>query len=160
MRNIMTLVVILALAGVSACSNDDGELPLTFPTEITITHNGEPVEGATVTMVPQVPDGKGAAGITDEDGVARMNAFAAAGGKGVLPGRYKVTVQKVQSTAPAVDPDDRQAYEERMREMQRNPDAFAPEDLLPTKYKRAETSDLECTVSAQSDNRFAFDLRD
>lgn len=51
-----------------------------------------PVAGATVTVKPDDPDGRGATGRTDDDGKYRMTTFAV--NDGGIPGEYSVTVTK------------------------------------------------------------------
>lgn len=67
----------------------------------TVTFNGAAVEGATVSYVPEEETtGKGASGVTDAAGKYTLSTFA--NGDGAVPGRYQVTVVKVeQSTAAA-----------------------------------------------------------
>ncbi|RMF92138.1 MAG: carboxypeptidase regulatory-like domain-containing protein [Planctomycetota bacterium] len=156
-RCIVLLVGICLMTALVGCNRGSSDLPETFPVSIKITYKGQPVEGATVSLIPQTPDGKGASGITDSSGTATVRTFTQ--GEGALPGTYKVTVVKTQSTAPEVTAEDEEAYEEAM-ETEGEESAFEPKDLLPVKYKSAETTDLECTVSAEGDNQFEFDLTD
>ncbi|GAB6166671.1 hypothetical protein JCM19992_26710 [Thermostilla marina] len=156
-RCIVLLTGACLAASLVGCNSGSSDLPETFPVSIKITYKGQPVEGATVSLVPQTPDGKGASGITDSSGTATVRTFTQ--GEGALPGTYKVTVIKTQSTAPEVTGENEEAYEEEM-ESEGDESAFEPKDLLPAKYKSAETTDLECTVSAEGDNRFEFDLTD
>ncbi len=68
-----------------------------------ISHNGKPLEGATVRFVPETflgGDVKGAEGTTNRFGVAAMTTTAS-GARGVGPGFYRVEITKSGEPIPA-----------------------------------------------------------
>jgi len=65
-------VVAAGLAFCPGCGKPKPEVPKTYPVSIKIAHRGQPVEGANVTLVPQGQSGRGASGVTDASGVAKM----------------------------------------------------------------------------------------
>lgn len=148
---------LLALAFTGCGSNDLG----TVKAGATLTYQGKPVAEATVTLVPQ-GSGRSAAGITDASGVVQFTTLA--GGDGAIPGSYKVTVTKTSESValkPAVDFNDveamRKAEVDRNRAQSLSGNA-APKDLLPTKYKLAESTPLKCDVQKSGSNNFKFEL--
>jgi hypothetical protein len=87
------LAALLPLAG---CTGGD-KLP-TVPVTGTVTYNGAPLEGATVSFLPkdQSEGARGASGTTDAQGKFKLETFLA-GNKmvaGALVGEYAVTVSK------------------------------------------------------------------
>ncbi|GIW99923.1 MAG: hypothetical protein KatS3mg111_3256 [Pirellulaceae bacterium] len=96
------LVPVLVLMGLSGCGGD--KLP-TVPVSGVVTLDGKPLEGATVTFVPQSPGARTASALTGSDG--RFVLTTVKGGDGAVPGTYAVTIKKVvpgQQTAPVDDP--------------------------------------------------------
>ena len=155
------LVPLLALLFLVGCGGGDAEVanrPKTLPAGGTVTRQGQPVEGATVTFIPTsagVPGQAGAApsatGITDAEGKFQLTTYEAA--DGAVPGSYKVTVVK-REPLPAsaqVDQDDPNY----------NPNAPPPpppKHLLPEKYAQQGTTDLTATVAEDGQNQFTLDL--
>ncbi|HVA51242.1 MAG TPA: carboxypeptidase-like regulatory domain-containing protein [Pirellulales bacterium] len=116
----------------------------------TVTYNGSPVEGASVSFISPTASGYGS---TDKEGRFTLRS---AQGEGVPVGEYKVTVVKTElpptgkeatSDADYVPPD---------------PDAppAQPKDLLPAKYKLPESSQLSATVTEQGPNEVTLTLTD
>ena len=156
------LVGLLAI-GLTGCGGDTRYSMV----EGTVTYNGEPVEGATVSFQPVSPDGESAAGMTDANGRFRLTSTSATvAGRGALPGDYRITIQKREPPPP----DPIQAafdrgeidYDEMQRRMAaRGPLATraASRDLIPARYGQPGTSGLQETV-VQGRNAFTFDLTD
>lgn len=107
--------------------------PPTTPVTLTITYRGEPVEGATVVLIPEDRKQPVARGLTDGTGVAKPRSFPEV--PGVLPGRYTVVVhkRKIEALPPA----------------ESSPQS-APQitfvDLLPPKYAEKDQSGLQLEV--------------
>lgn len=149
---------LLALSFAGCSSNELG----TVKASATLTYKGEPLAEATVTLVPQESGKRSAAGVTDASGVVHFTTLA--GGDGAIPGSYKVTVTKTSESValkPAVDFTDVEAMKK--AETERNKAASltggaAPKDLLPTKYKLAESTPLKCDVQASGANKYKFEL--
>ncbi|QDV23188.1 carboxypeptidase-like regulatory domain-containing protein [Aureliella helgolandensis] len=124
-----------------------------------VTYKGEPLAGATVTFVPQAGQ-RAASGVSDASG--RFHATTLAAGDGAMPGRYKVTVTKTQeSTVPKttaeMSADDMRKIEREMMN-QAPPPGREPVNLLPAKYKSAETSPFNCDLPDSGKGDFKFDL--
>ena len=77
-RLLVCSVVATGLLFSQGCGKPKVEAPKTCPVSIKITHRGQPVEGASVTLIPQEQSGRGAAGVTDGSGVAKMGLPAPA----------------------------------------------------------------------------------
>lgn len=149
-------VVALALVIYSGCDTQKTDVPETYPVSIKIAYNGQPVEGANVSLIPEDPAGRGASGVTDASGVAKMGLPGLT--DGAMPGKYGVTVSKVEGgqSDPNLSP------EEFYRQQSSEPSAApsSPKHILPVKYLSAGTSELECTVTEQDDQTYEFDLSD
>lgn len=127
----------------------------------TVTYRGEPLAGATVTLIPQAGQ-RAAAGISDASGQFRVTTLLA--GDGAMPGSYKVTVTKTQESAVPKTTQEMSLDEMRKIEQQMigkaPPPGVEPVNLLPIKYKSDTTTPLSCEVSASGNNNFQFDLTD
>jgi hypothetical protein len=89
---VAAIIVISTLA--SGCSRNDDrptDLPSLFPCTITVTQDGVPLAGATVSLVSSTEAKYRSSSITDEKGNASMITY---GFPGVPEGKYKVTVRK------------------------------------------------------------------
>jgi hypothetical protein len=100
------------------------------------------------------PDGKGsgAAGITDDAGNFTLSTFAAK--DGAVPGKYKVTVTKLDDTASGSD----------MNAAGYTPPTEAsaaanPKSLVPEQYADPAKSGLTAEVATGAANAFDFDLK-
>jgi len=149
-------IVATGLVFFPGCGKPKVEVPPTFPVSIKIAQSGQPVEGASVTLVPQGESGRGAAGVTDASGVAKMGLPGLA--DGAVPGKYWVTVSKVEG----VQSDPSMSAEEFYKQQESKPAAApsSPKHLLPVKYLSAQSGGLECTVQEQQNQLFEFDLTD
>src|SRR5438445_6013116 len=88
-------VTLALLSSSPGCSGGVGN---TVKTGGSVTLEGKPVGGATVTFHPEKKEqGRVAAGLTDEDGVFQLQTFVPA--DGALPGDYRVTVIKTEAVA-------------------------------------------------------------
>lgn len=92
-------IFLLALLGLCVCLGCGSEPGLEGLVEVTglITYQGSPIEGATVAFVPE-SEGRAASGLTDADGKFKLTTLKP--GDGARPGRYKVTVSKVENLGP------------------------------------------------------------
>jgi hypothetical protein len=101
MRPLSTLarrfLAVLAVSGalvMSSCSNDDG-LGRRYPVSGSVTYNGNPLEKAVISFIPDDPKGIGATGAI-VDGSYKMGT----GGPddGARAGKYKVTITSKEDT--------------------------------------------------------------
>lgn len=120
-------------------------------TEGIITLDGKPVEGATVTFVPEAGGGPSASGITGSDGVFRLTTRNH--NDGALPGDYKVTVEKKtadptlnQDVSGAAEPADaiKQQYGTYMKTAAKK--SPSPKTQLPAVYADGNKTPLKYGV--------------
>lgn len=153
--------------------------PPTSPVSGTVTLDGKPVEGATVTFVPNDSKLRPAAGVTDSSGKYTLTSFRS--GDGAMPGEYKVTVSKFFSEAgpsPYDNPDagaetaapaeasledQYAAYEKAYKDAPKGPPkggAKTPKsgNELPDAYANVASSGLSTTV-ASGTNTFPIELK-
>ncbi|MDR1383561.1 MAG: carboxypeptidase-like regulatory domain-containing protein [Planctomycetaceae bacterium] len=124
----------------------------------TITHKGTPVAGATVAFSP-LDGGAAASGVSNASGNYTLSTGTALiPGSGTKPGKYKVTVYKVEK---AVDKDAEDldagkiSYNEYMERRDKTvipPSGLPDTHLLPTIYNDAKTSPLEVIVEDKKKN--------
>lgn len=148
--------VVLGLFLITGCGGDD--LPPNYKTTIEISYKGAPVEGAIVTLRPDGHDAPSANGVTGADGKVDMYSWKGKG-KGVVPGKYKVAVEKQQIAAPteSLSTDDPN-YGKEVDEVETRQER---KDELPAKYVTASGSPLACEVTDDpSKNVFTFELED
>jgi len=148
-RSIGCLVLVLLFVG---CGETvDADRPETAPVTGTVTYNGQPVEGATVTFMAGASGGRGAVGTTDASGKFQLTTFEA--GDGAIPGAYKVKIAKTVGGAPTA------GEGEIMAPPTGGPPTSEVKDELPVKYKDENTSGLTADVK-DGDNDFPFELTD
>jgi len=149
------LVALVGLAIVVGCGGParDPNRPATVAVTGTVTYNGSPVEGATVTFVTDSKDGRGAVGKTDGSGRFSLTTFDA--GDGAIPGSYKVGVAKVELVG-VLSEEESNKYLERGE----NPPPPKERHLVPQKYNSAQNSGLVADVKAEGGNDFTFELTD
>jgi hypothetical protein len=138
------------LAGLSAgCGGEEdkwkSERPAVAPASGTVTYKGDPVAGATVTLVPQ-GEGTGGAGITQEDGSFTLKAFQ---DPGVVPGSYRVIITK-REAPPQAGPEG--GHDEG--------ETPPPRDLLPSRYADPATSGITVEIPADGKDDLKFELTD
>ncbi len=150
---------LIVLAG-SHCTGCGGpEHPATFPVEGTVTYQGKPVDGATISLIPLEIGSRGAAATSGADGSFSMSTFAH--GDGAIPGEYLVTVFKYDEAMLDAAVADAAMTLEEEEEMYTDDEAeggdAGPRNLLPAKYADAMTSGLSIVVS-ESPNVLPIDL--
>ena len=115
-----------------------------------VVYHDQPVAGCTVTFIAPF---NSAFGMTDDQG--RFQLRTSQGDKVPL-GDYKVTVLKTETPAPGA-----QASESEYRPPPPDaPPPPEPKDLLPARYKQADTSQLTAQVTDTGPNDFTFTLTD
>jgi len=95
MRTFLFLALSAVLLIQAGCTRDDGrpkDMPNLYATSITITQEGKPLEGATVSLSSATPSQYSASGITDASGVAVLRTY---GFDGAPAGEYTVLVNKI-----------------------------------------------------------------
>ncbi len=139
-----TLGLFFCLLGIG-CSGNNKVVPVQG---VLTWEDGTPVDGATVTFMPQAKDGRQAAGLTGKDGSFTLTMGGR--GEGAFAGDYKVVVVKAEETEEAVPPampgsDPTKA----MIEWQKKQKARASQPnkrLIPLVYTSEKTTPLVQTV--------------
>ena len=133
--------------------------------EGTVTYNGVPVEGAIVNFQATTPDGESASGFTNASGRYTLTSVTAVdGGRGALPGEYRVAITKFEPAPPDPYRDammrEEISYEEYIRRVNAGGPPPPPKHLLPEKYSSTGTSGLTATVVRGRNPPFDFNLTD
>ncbi len=116
----------------------------------TITLDGVPLEGASVSFSPMNPTvGHPAFGKTDSQGVYKLQTLQGEVDAGTTPGKYRVAVSKFKQTGTGKFT---QSAEHEQIEI------MSEELVTPEKYRKAATSGLEAEVVGGK-NTFDFDLK-
>ena len=132
---------VVVLAGLlAACAGCGSKL---VPVEGVVNLDGQPVDRATVTFIPQ-GEGRQATGVTGADGHFTL---ATGPDSGAPPGNYKVTVTKSESV-PGANPGEPADMAKMMANYSKVKGKL--KSLLPQKYSRPDTTDLTCTVPPPS----------
>ncbi|PQO41024.1 carboxypeptidase-like regulatory domain-containing protein [Blastopirellula marina] len=133
---------------VAACSKStllDGA----SKTIVSVTLDGEPVEGAAVVFSP-IDSGRSATGITDVQGHVEMGTVMP--GDGVLPGQYLVTVTKSIDDPKSKIEESEEAPTGRYYSI---PQLY----LVPKKYLDPKSSGLTATIEKGETNTVQLDLK-
>jgi hypothetical protein len=173
----MAAALAVMAVGLSGCG---GQRPLELaPVTGIVMYDGKPVEGAVVEFVQDQSPTR-SMGFTNDSGQFSLTSMRPDDGAPV--GKHKVLVTKRTKPArpaesPAAvsldsisDPVERRkasiiaSQQERppaaQAAAQRTSQATSPKDLLPTKYAKHETSDLEFVVEPNKQNSFQIVLTD
>jgi hypothetical protein len=140
----------------AAGCGEKSDLPKTYGVTGTVTLDGKPVDGATVTFVPG-EGGTPAVGTTNASGQYSLKSFGTA--QGAIPGPYLVQIVKYQfaSTGAAAATGDGE-----MPADYQNPESSGEgggKNQLPAKYESPSQSGLKATVTEDpSKNVFDFQL--
>jgi hypothetical protein len=93
-RHVLKCVFIGVLVGLGGCNDGVTQSETAIPVTGTITLDGKPLEGASVTFIPLAADqGQGGVGSTDAAGKYEVTHFRT--GKGLEPGEYRVAISKL-----------------------------------------------------------------
>jgi hypothetical protein len=150
-RGRVFLMLLCAAAVPAGCGGDDqwtADRPRPVSVHGTVLYNQQPVEGATVTFVPQ-DHTHAAVGRTDSSGRFQLRTFDR--NDGAVPGRFQVTVSKVEVLS---------AGEEEPPDGEEDAPPTEEQSHLPDRYRSAESSGLEASVTEGGDNDFTFELED
>jgi hypothetical protein len=153
------------MALIAGCTGSgSSDLPKTYPVSGVVTHEGKPVDGATVTFLPM--EGTGSSiGLTDANGKYALSTFNPS--DGAPAGQYKVSVVKWQGGAPPPAPTGQIAPgeidEATYAPPKETPGGGAaattgPKNLLPAQYSNADSSGLRATV-AEAENQIDLPLK-
>lgn len=152
MKTFSLLLVGCAILSTVGCAGGgaEGELP-TFPTKVTVTYKGAPVEGATIAFINETAP---AYGRTDASGVAMMKTYKE--GDGAIVKIHNVTIVKTNILGAASDADqDSPDYDPATANAN-----LKIEYLIPQRYSSPGTSKLVAEITDQKLNELTFDLTD
>lgn len=158
------LICAVAAAVLVGCAGGQGKLG-TVPVSGTVTLDGQPVPGATVTFKPKSSDGRAASAVTDTNG--RFTLTTVQGGDGALPGSYGVAITKVVSSGAGPVSDPRASggtlTPEQMQQISQagagaGATGGAGANTLPAKYASSDTSGFSVEVKKGEKNDFEFSM--
>ena len=123
-----------------------------------VTFDGNLIDGAMITFIPNEPEGRTASGTTDENGEFLIMTQGATKA-GCLPGSYRVIISK------HIDVDEQGNPVVPLGEAPPFADPSAPpprmpisKSVLPDRYGKADTSGLVAEVTRRGPNSFVFEL--
>ena len=130
----------------------------------TVTLDGQPVAGATVSFAPE-GTGRHATALTGVNGKFELTTVHP--GDGAIPGRYKITVSKITQPVDNSLPATQEEGMRRIKEqLQKGGEAAVlkqakekPKNELPTKYSAAETSGLAAEIQSGRGNDIPLELK-
>ncbi len=131
---------------VVGCSSSSDDRPETVPAEGVVTYKGQPLADATVTLTP-VGGKYAASGKTDAEGHFTLRAFADK--EGVVPGEYRVAIQKREEGVDVGADAGPEAYKSKSQ---------VAKSLIPEKYANPNTSGLSVTIPDGGKTDIRFDL--
>lgn len=166
LRVCLGLICVAGLIAAAGCPKGGGAKLNTVKVTGTVTLDGTPLPGATVTFSPKSEGARAAFGTTDENG--RFTLTTLNPGDGALPGSYAVAVSKpvaAAASAPSQDPramggsiSPEDAARIKAQAQGGTAAAAAAANIVPAKYNSADTSGLTAEVKTGSDNTFTFEL--
>jgi hypothetical protein len=136
------------------------KLPPTVPVSGTVTYNGQPLEGATVTFMPaDRTTGKTASGISDAQGNFEMETFVAGAvkAKGALAGDYQVTIAKL-SQVSMLAPKYMEGGTTPTGSVGMKDSPEQAKIVIPADYANPEKSGFKASVKASDNQPFTFAL--
>jgi hypothetical protein len=154
MRNLLLLVTITVAFVLNGCGGGLKTVNVTG----TVTFDGEPLAEATIAFSPET-SGEGHPGyaITDVNGHYKLQTLLGNPDAGTTPGKYLVTVSKMEKSATTTTSSDDPEYM-RQIEMGRMGTPPPPKSLIPVSYGNMTTSGLSATVENKKENVFDFNL--
>ncbi len=146
----------LGLALMLGCGAEPDKIKVVAVTG-TVTLDGQPLDDAMVSFLPQTAQGVAAAATTDAKGRYSLQT-AGVRKQGAAPGEYKVIIMKTEVKQLRTE-------EEALSQVKsQGPMAMPPptneaRQVLPEKYRNPAQSGFAATVSESGDNSFDFELK-
>ncbi|MCL2005572.1 MAG: carboxypeptidase-like regulatory domain-containing protein [Planctomycetaceae bacterium] len=148
---ITLIIAILLVPFFAGCGGQDNPFGTVY-VEGTVTFDGQPIDGVSITLIPR-DEGEqlSAGGVTDANGKFTVTAGGSPAGSGARPGMYDVTFSKISIPRGASPEEDMMMYGGR-----RPPTTFH----IPERYGNVRTSGLEPIVvdTNRRNNVFNFAL--
>jgi len=159
-KSITNIALFFAVAGLLIIQGCGGNPLGTVRVSGTVTLDGNPVEGASVSFSPVGGEGRESFGVTDVQGRFVLTTPGTDTGSGAIPGEYHVTLSKWTNPAAEVNTDGMDVMSAQAEILRRFPRGMPPsENLLPERYfNRAETPIAPVTVQRGGRNNFTFGL--
>ncbi len=145
------VVCLFSLAGLIGCGSETEIDTVSVTGKVTL--DGEPVEGAIVTFVPDFPKGRPAVGRTDRRGAYTLMTVEP--GDGALPGGYGIMVRKPSGSAGQTTDANQEEASRGGADMSRRSEVTYE---LPAKYATPGKSGLKAKVTADGGNNFPLKL--
>lgn len=151
------LLALIAAVGISlaGCQKDTlGVQPVTGK----VTYKGTPVSEAMVTFVSQSSDGRGATGVTDENGVYTLSTPGATK-NGAVVGDYDVLILKTVPVDASGKPIPKVTQDEAPTGPPRADVRPMLKSMIPEKYNNSSNPAIRVSVQ-KGKNELNFDLED
>jgi hypothetical protein len=148
MKHFITITLLLVLFAASGC----GQRGLSGLSKVsgTITLNGQPLDGATISLSPVTEGLRAASAVSDASGNFKVTTLHP--NDGVQPGDYLISVTKVklEGVLPAAE----------VRKLLAEGKKYNTPQIqqVPGKYLKAETSDLKITVKPGKNDQLVLTL--
>jgi len=151
-RHTLVLGLMLAIGATGCGGGGDPNRPRTYKTTGSVTLDGKPVSGATVTFAP-LEGGPPSVGMSNDAGVFEMTTFSR--GDGAVAGSHAVRVEKFELPKSAATAAASTSEDDYVPPSGPLPE---PKNVLPKKYAVPTTSGLSATVNTSNDNVVNFEL--
>ena len=128
----------------------------------TVTVDGKPMDGITISFNPVSGDGMNAGGMTDKQGRFVLTTGGAPFGTGAVPGEYNVTFAKVSNSGSEQPQQTVDEFNAQIAGGGRRPSGPMSRVVhhIPEKYSKTATSDIQpVIVEKKGKNSFNFDLK-
>jgi hypothetical protein len=160
LTRILCFMGCLAVFGLLGCGSDKPDREPTVKVTGTVKYKGAGVPDANVSFIPETALGKaaekkGAFARTDSEGNFTLQTFEP--GDGAIPGKYTVTVTKMEQVASSDLPDTDPNYVPPEEQTQPPP---APKHLLPEVYSLPLKSPLKVEVKEGENEPVVLELKD
>ena len=153
-RSILGLVGLPLLVAMIGCGPG---MPDTVPVTGTVTLDGQPIEGASVSFLSEA--GTTSTGKTDASGKFTLKTFVGSQSvDGCPPGSHQVGITKTISEGGPSSTQDAIERTKTMANSAMNTSDVKVEYVVPAKYSTPTMSGLTADVVAGKDNTFTFEL--
>jgi len=158
-KSISTTALFFTISGFLVLQGCGGNSLGTAHVSGTVTLDGNPISGVTVSFAPTGTDGREAYGITDTGGRFVLTIPGADAGSGAIPGEYHVAFVKMSDPLEGLEHLEGEEFDAEMQ--RRFPRGLPPaKHLLPEKYASRTTTDIApVKVERGKRNNFTFELK-